>query len=90
MTLQCKTADEHQSLSVQKKKKARTRTRRKLKKRPKTSMTSQSQESLRWAGELADPVGEEKRIELYKANRRKRYLAAREGLLKSLVSGDNQ
>uniref|UniRef100_A0A8C9R074 Protein LIAT1 n=1 Tax=Scleropages formosus TaxID=113540 RepID=A0A8C9R074_SCLFO len=34
------------------------------------------QESLRWASVLEDPVAEQRRIEIYKANRRKRYLAA--------------
>ncbi|XP_050984560.1 protein LIAT1-like [Labeo rohita] len=54
---------------------------------PKTAM-SQSQESLRWVGVLADPVREEKRIEIYKANRRKRYLTAQEDLMKSLACPD--
>lgn len=44
---------------------------------PKKTSMSQSQESLRWVGELADPVEEEERIEIYKANRRKRYLDSR-------------
>ncbi|XP_051535964.1 protein LIAT1-like [Myxocyprinus asiaticus] len=43
-------------------------------------------ESLRWVGVLADPMAEEKRIENYKANRRKRYLAAQENLIKSLAA----
>lgn len=56
---------------------------------PKTTM-SQSQESLRWVGVQVDPVEEEKRIEIYKANRRKRYLAAQDHLMKSLACPDSQ
>lgn len=55
---------------------------------PKTSM-SQPQESLRWVGVLANPVEEEERIEIYKANRRKRYLAAQVYLIKSLACIDS-
>ncbi|KAL1260800.1 hypothetical protein QQF64_008627 [Cirrhinus molitorella] len=56
---------------------------------PKTAM-SQSQESLRWVGVLADPVEEGKRIDIYKTNRRKRYLDAQKDLMKSLACIDNQ
>lgn len=56
---------------------------------PKTTM-SQSQESLRWVGVQADPVEEEKRIEVYKTNRRKRYLASQDHLMKSLACPDSQ
>lgn len=65
----------HKTLSVS--------TARSKKMPPKTSM-SQCQESLRWVGAPADPVEEEERIEIYKANRRKRYLAAQLHLMKSL------
>ncbi|KAJ8266742.1 hypothetical protein GJAV_G00134190 [Gymnothorax javanicus] len=47
---------------------------------------SQCQESLRWEGVLADPLAEEERMELYRANRRRRYyLSAQQRLL-----GENQ
>lgn len=42
----------------------------------------QAEESLRWEGELEDPQAEEMRLELYRANRRKRYIAHRQALLK--------
>ncbi len=51
---------------------------------------SQSQESLRWVGVQADPAEEVKRIEVYKANRRKRYMAAQDHLTKSLACPDSQ
>ncbi|KAL2094592.1 hypothetical protein ACEWY4_009311 [Coilia grayii] len=38
----------------------------------------ESLESLRWEGVLDDPEAEARRLEVYKANRRKRYLAARQ------------
>lgn len=40
-----------------------------------------AKESLRWEGVLQDPQAEEKRLELYRANRRQRYIAHREALL---------
>ncbi|KAG7237392.1 hypothetical protein INR49_032437, partial [Caranx melampygus] len=43
--------------------------------------TTQARESLRWEGVLEDPQAEEKRLELYRANRRQRYIAQREALL---------
>lgn len=39
-----------------------------------------SRESLRWEGILEDPQAEEKRLELYRANRRRRYISHREAL----------
>ncbi|XP_032388902.1 protein LIAT1 [Etheostoma spectabile] len=42
----------------------------------------QARESLRWEGLLDDPQAEEKRMELYRANRRQRYIAHRDSLLK--------
>lgn len=39
-------------------------------------------ESLRWEGVLEDPQAEEKRLELYRANRRQRYIAHGEAQLK--------
>lgn len=41
-----------------------------------------AKESLRWEGVLEDPQAEEKRLELYRAKRRQRYIAHREALLK--------
>ncbi|XP_026226037.1 protein LIAT1 isoform X2 [Anabas testudineus] len=41
-----------------------------------------AKESVRWEGVLEDPQAEEKRLELYRANRRQRYIAYREALLK--------
>ncbi|KAF7697341.1 protein LIAT1 [Silurus meridionalis] len=43
----------------------------------------QIQESLRWDGVLDDPVAEAERLEVYKANRRKRYIAFRQTLLEN-------
>lgn len=41
-------------------------------------VSAESLESLRWEGVLDDPQAEAERLEVYKANRRKRYLAARQ------------
>ncbi|XP_063058477.1 protein LIAT1 [Engraulis encrasicolus] len=41
-------------------------------------VSAEALESLRWVGVLDDPVAEEHRLEVYKANRRKRYIAARQ------------
>lgn len=43
---------------------------------------NQDMASLRWEGALPDPQEEEKRLERYRANRRQRYIAHREALLK--------
>lgn len=40
----------------------------------------QPRESLRWEGALEDPQAEERRLELYRANRRQRYISHRERL----------
>lgn len=45
-------------------------------------LSAQARESLRWEGVLEDPHADEKRLELYRANRRQRYLSHREALLK--------
>lgn len=37
-------------------------------------------ESLRWEGVLDDPVAEAERLEVYKANRRKRYMAFKQAV----------
>ncbi|KAM7398196.1 hypothetical protein PAMA_006207 [Pampus argenteus] len=47
-----------------------------------SELSAQARESLRWEGVLEDPQAEEKRLELYRANRRQRYIAYREALLK--------
>ncbi|XP_038565498.1 protein LIAT1 isoform X1 [Micropterus salmoides] len=44
-------------------------------------LSTQARESLRWEGVLEDPQHEEKRLELYRANRRQRYIAHREALV---------
>lgn len=44
---------------------------------------SQTQDSLRWEGVLGDPIAEAERLEVYKANRRKRYMALRQALLEN-------
>ncbi|TNN66428.1 Protein LIAT1 [Liparis tanakae] len=41
---------------------------------------AQARESLRWEGVLEDPQAEERRLELYRANRRQRYNAHRDAL----------
>lgn len=46
----------------------------------KSNVTYQEQDSLRWEGVLEDPVAEAQRLEVYKANRRKRYLASKQFL----------
>uniref|UniRef100_A0A3P9MG64 Uncharacterized protein n=1 Tax=Oryzias latipes TaxID=8090 RepID=A0A3P9MG64_ORYLA len=47
-----------------------------------TGLGMQARESLRWEGVLQDPQEEAKRLEQYRANRRQRYIAHREALLK--------
>lgn len=47
-------------------------------------LSAQTRESLRWVGVLEDPQAEEKRLELYRANRRQRYISHREALLKEI------
>ncbi|XP_036379650.1 protein LIAT1 [Megalops cyprinoides] len=44
------------------------------------SLSSSAQESLRWEGVKEDPAEEEQRLEIYRANRRRRYLFAQQGL----------
>ncbi|XP_029030196.1 protein LIAT1 isoform X2 [Betta splendens] len=46
--------------------------------------------SLRWEGVLEDPRAEEQRLELYRADRRRRYIAHREALLKEGGDGLKQ
>lgn len=45
-------------------------------------LSTQARDSLRWEGALEDPQAEEERMELYRANRRQRYISHREALLK--------
>ncbi|KAJ3589836.1 hypothetical protein NHX12_010677 [Muraenolepis orangiensis] len=40
---------------------------------------AQARESLRWEGVLEEPLAEEERLEVYRARRRQRYLALRQG-----------
>ncbi|XP_042355642.1 protein LIAT1 [Plectropomus leopardus] len=44
--------------------------------------SAQARESLRWEGVLEDPQAEEQRLEVYRANRRQRYVPHRDALLK--------
>ncbi|XP_072518404.1 protein LIAT1 [Salminus brasiliensis] len=53
----------------------------------KTELSSQVQESLRWEGVLEDPAAEMKRLEVYRANRRKRYMASRQTLSENVQVG---
>lgn len=53
-----------------------------------TKLSIQARESLRWEGELHDPQEEAKRLEQYRANRRQRYIAHREALLKETLKTD--
>ncbi|KAK7143840.1 hypothetical protein R3I93_014872 [Phoxinus phoxinus] len=43
----------------------------------KSDLTHLGQDSLRWEGALEDPIAEAQRLEVYRANRRKRYMASR-------------
>ncbi|XP_019952968.2 protein LIAT1 isoform X1 [Paralichthys olivaceus] len=47
-----------------------------------SELSTQARESLRWEGGLEDPQAEEKRLELYRANRRQRYITHRDTELK--------
>lgn len=49
----------------------------------KSDLTYQEQDSLRWDGVLEDPVAEAQRLEVYRANRRKRYLASKQAFLQN-------
>lgn len=53
----------------------------------KSDLTYQEQGSLRWEGVLEDPVAEAQRLEMYKANRRKRYLASKQAFLQNNQTG---
>ncbi|KAL7844585.1 hypothetical protein SRHO_G00231240 [Serrasalmus rhombeus] len=53
----------------------------------KTELSNQAQESLRWEGVLEDPAAEAERLEVYRANRRKRYMASRQTLLENIRVG---
>lgn len=47
-------------------------------------LSVQTRESLRWEGVMEDPQDEEERLELYRANRRQRYLSHRDALLREV------
>ncbi|XP_076836774.1 uncharacterized protein LOC143482314 [Brachyhypopomus gauderio] len=49
--------------------------------------SSPAQESLRWDGVLEDPAAEAERLEVYRANRRKRYMASRQMLSETMQTG---
>lgn len=53
-------------------------------KEDKTEIINQTQDSLRWEAVLDDPVAEAERLEVYKANRRRRYLAFRQTLVENI------
>lgn len=46
-----------------------------------SELSAQARESLRWEGVLEDPQAEEKRLELYRANRQQRYRTHRQALI---------
>ena len=48
-------------------------------------LDDQARDSLRWEGVLEDPQAEEKRLELYRANRRQRYISHRDALIKDTL-----
>ncbi|KAA0720329.1 hypothetical protein E1301_Tti012363 [Triplophysa tibetana] len=54
-----------------------------LTEKDKSDLTYQEQDSLRWEGVLEDPVAEAQRLEMYKTNRRKRYLASKLAFLQN-------
>ncbi|CAL1573147.1 unnamed protein product [Knipowitschia caucasica] len=46
-------------------------------------LSGEARETVRWEGALEDPEMEEQRLEVYKANRRERYVQEREGKYKA-------
>ncbi|KAK2873018.1 hypothetical protein Q8A67_022915 [Cirrhinus molitorella] len=53
----------------------------------KSDLTHFEQDSLRWEGALEDPTAEAQRLEVYRANRRKRYMASRQAFLQNIQTG---
>ncbi|XP_037604282.1 protein LIAT1 [Sebastes umbrosus] len=53
-------------------------------------LNAQASESLRWEGVLEDPQAEEKRLELYRVNRRQRYITHRDDLVKETMGALRQ
>ncbi|XP_026099027.1 protein LIAT1 [Carassius auratus] len=49
-----------------------------------SDLTKLEQDSLRWEGALEDPTAEAQRLEVYRANRRKRYMASRQAFLQNI------
>uniref|UniRef100_UPI003F5D520A protein LIAT1 n=1 Tax=Danio rerio TaxID=7955 RepID=UPI003F5D520A len=49
----------------------------------KSDLSHFKQDSLRWEGALEDPAAEAQRLEVYRANRRKRYMASRQAFLQN-------
>ncbi|XP_042604046.1 protein LIAT1 [Cyprinus carpio] len=53
----------------------------------KSDLTDLEQDSLRWEGALEDPTAEAQRLEVYRANRHKRYMASRQAFLQNIQTG---
>lgn len=53
----------------------------------KSELTLLGHDSLRWEGALEDPIAEAQRLEVYRANRRKRYMASRQAFLQNNHTG---
>ncbi len=53
----------------------------------KSDLTDLEQDSLRWEGALEDPTAEAQRLEVYRANRRKRYMTSRQAFLQNIQTG---
>ncbi|KTG39717.1 hypothetical protein cypCar_00017962 [Cyprinus carpio] len=54
-----------------------------------SDLTQLEQDSLRWEGALEDPTAEAQRLEVYKANRRKRYMASRQAFLQNIQTSNS-
>ncbi len=55
----------------------------------KSDLTDLEHDSLRWDGALEDPTAEAQRLEGYRANRRKRYMASRQAFLLNIQTGSS-
>lgn len=55
----------------------------------KSDVTDLEHDSLRWEGALEDPTAEAQRLEVYRANRRKRYMASRQAFLLNIQTGSS-
>ncbi|XP_016130475.1 protein LIAT1 [Sinocyclocheilus grahami] len=54
-----------------------------------SDLTPLEQDSLRWEGALEDPTAEAQRLEVYRANRRKRYMASRQAFLQNIQNSNS-